>query len=86
MSHSDDNGLVLPPLLAPCHVAIVPIFKNQEDLDDIMNYLKPLIGKLDNGYLKTNSKYFNDSIKIKYKVDSDTQKTPGRKFSECEMK
>jgi len=86
MAHWDDNGLVLPPLLAPYHVAIVPIFKNQEDLDAIMTYLKPLIEKLDNWYLKTNAKYFNDSIKIKYKIDSDKQKTPGRKFSEYEMK
>ena len=86
MSHSDDNGLVLPPLLAPYHVVIVPIFKTQEDLDDIMNYLKPLIEKMDNAGLEANSKYIKNSIKLKYKIDSDTQKTPGRKFSEYEMK
>ena len=86
MSHSDDNGLVLPPLLAPYHVVIVPIFKVQEDLDDIMSYLKPLIDKMDNASLDTHSKYIKNSIKIQYKIDSDTQTTPGRKFSEYEMK
>jgi prolyl-tRNA synthetase len=78
--------LVLPPLLAPYHVVIVPIFKNQEDLDDIMNYLRPLVEKMDNAGLEANSKYIKNSIKLKYKIDSDTQKTPGRKFSEYEMK
>ena len=35
MSHSDDNGLVLPPKLAPIQVVIVPIYKSEEDLDKI---------------------------------------------------
>jgi prolyl-tRNA synthetase len=78
--------LVLPPLLAPYHVAIVPIFKTQEDLDDIMNYLKPLIEKMDNASLYAHAKYLKDSIKFRYKIDSDTQKTPARKFSEYEKK
>jgi hypothetical protein len=64
----------------------VPIFKTQEDLDDIMNYLKPLIEKIENASLDAHSKYIKDSIKVKYKIDSDTQKTPGWKFSEYEMK
>jgi prolyl-tRNA synthetase len=76
----------LPPLLAPYHVAIVPIFKTQDDLNDIMEYLKPLIEKMDNASLDAYSKYIKNSIQVKYKIDSDTQKTPGRKFSEYEMK
>jgi prolyl-tRNA synthetase len=36
MTHSDDNGLVLPPHLAPIQVVIVPIFKKQEDLDKLL--------------------------------------------------
>ena len=42
MTHSDDNGLVLPPNLAPNQVVIVPIFKKQEQLDEIMAKLNPL--------------------------------------------
>lgn len=40
MAHSDDNGLVLPPALAPIHLAIVPIFKKEEDLDEILGALE----------------------------------------------
>jgi prolyl-tRNA synthetase len=39
MSHSDDNGLVLPPAVAPLHVVIVPFFKTEEDLLAIEDYL-----------------------------------------------
>lgn len=38
MTHSDDNGLVLPPRLAPSHIAIIPIIHKEADRDDIMNY------------------------------------------------
>lgn len=47
MSHSDDAGLVLPPLLAPLHVAIIPIYKTAEDLDALTEYLFPLFGELE---------------------------------------
>ncbi len=73
MSHSDDEGLVLPPALAPIHVVIVPIFKTNEELDAIYEKVKPLI----------------DSMKSKNLVvkfdDRDTQK-PGFKFAEWELK
>src|SRR6056300_2088891 len=39
MTHSDDQGLVLPPKLAPIHVVIVPIYKGEEQLDQISEYL-----------------------------------------------
>ncbi len=39
MAHSDDNGLVLPPKIAPAHVAIIPIYKNEEDRAEILNYI-----------------------------------------------
>ena len=35
MAHSDDNGLVIPPRLAPLHVVIIPIYRNDEQLDQI---------------------------------------------------
>ena len=40
MAHSDDQGLVLPPALAPIHLVIVPIFKTAEDLEEIKSFLK----------------------------------------------
>jgi prolyl-tRNA synthetase len=46
MAHSDDQGLVLPPALAPIHVVIVPIVKAEGDLEAIKSYLQPTIDKL----------------------------------------
>lgn len=43
MTHSDDNGLVLPPHLAPIQVVIVPIFKTQEQLDAILAKVGPVL-------------------------------------------
>ncbi|OQY39863.1 MAG: proline--tRNA ligase [Candidatus Cloacimonetes bacterium 4572_65] len=40
MAHSDDNGLVLPPRIAPAHIVIIPIYKNDEDRDAILAYIK----------------------------------------------
>ena len=73
MAHSDDNGLVLPPKLAPIQVVIVPIYKNAEQLKEISqraNLIKNEIEKL--------------GISVKYD-DRDTYK-PGWKFSEYEFK
>ncbi|NNC95204.1 MAG: proline--tRNA ligase [Chitinophagales bacterium] len=72
MTHSDDNGLVLPPRLAPIHVVIVPIFKNDEQKSAIDEYADGIVKELkDNG------------IKVKY--DDDDNKRPGFKFAEYEM-
>jgi len=73
MSHSDDNGLVLPPKLAPFQVVIIPIYKGEEQLTQISIRVKELISKL-----KTLG------ISVKYD-DSDTRK-PGWKFAEYELK
>ncbi len=73
MSHSDDNGLVLPPKLAPIQVVIIPIFKNDEELDAITEKINPIIIQL-------------KKIGIRVKFDHrDTQK-PGWKFNEYEFK
>jgi prolyl-tRNA synthetase len=73
MTHSDDNGLVLPPKLAPIQVVFVPIYKKQEELDAISEKVneikKNLIAK---------------GISVKYD-DRDSQK-PGWKFNEYEFK
>lgn len=73
MTHSDDNGLVLPPKLAPIQVVIVPIYKNEEQLQQIGNKADELIAE-----------FKKKGIFVKYD-DRDTQK-PGFKFAEWELK
>jgi prolyl-tRNA synthetase len=73
MAHSDDNGLVVPPKLAPTQVVIVPVFRNQEQLDQISGVVLPMKRALE-----------QKGIRVKYD-DRDTQK-PGWKFSEYEFK
>ncbi len=73
MAHSDDDGLVLPPKVAPLHVVIVPIYKNAEQLKQITDYVQPII----NG-LKAKG--------ITVKFDDDTTKKPGWKFNEYELR
>lgn len=73
MAHSDDNGLVLPPNLAPIQVVIVPIFKGEEQLKQISEKLDPVIAELK-----------QLGISVKYD-DADTKK-PGWKFAEYELK
>ena len=73
MSHSDDNGLVLPPKLAPIQVVIVPIYKGAEQLEAISKRLEPIISELK-----------KRGISVKFE-DNDTKK-PGWKFAEYELK
>ncbi|UNY99067.1 proline--tRNA ligase [Zhouia spongiae] len=73
MTHSDDNGLVLPPKLAPIQVVIVPIYKGDDQLDAISEKVQPLIKEL-----RTRG------ISVKFD-DRDTHK-PGWKFNEYELK
>ncbi len=72
MAHSDDNGLVLPPKLAPTQVVIVPIYKGADGLQKISAKVKPLMEALK-----------AKGISVKYD-DRDTQK-PGWKFAEYEL-
>ena len=73
MTHSDDNGLVLPPKLAPIQVVIVPIYKGIEQLEVISEKVLPLVDALK-----------NKGISVKFD-DRDTHK-PGFKFNEYELK
>lgn len=73
MTHSDDNGLVLPPLLAPIQVVIVPIYKGEEQLAQIAEKVLPLKEELK-----------AQGISVKFD-DRDTFK-PGYKFNEYELK
>lgn len=73
MAHSDDDGLVLPPKLAPIQVVIVPIYKGEDQLKSITQVVDPLIAELK-----------QKNISVKYD-NRDTHK-PGWKFAEYELK
>ena len=73
MTHSDDNGLVLPPRLAPIQVVIVPIFKNDEQLAVINEKVEPIVARLK-----------ERGISVKY--DNADNKRPGFKFADYELK
>lgn len=73
MSHSDDNGLVLPPKLAPIQVVIVPIYKKMEELERISLVVKGLVSKF-------------KGLGISVKFDDDDKRKPGWKFAEYELK
>ncbi|WKL50241.1 proline--tRNA ligase [Flavobacterium pectinovorum] len=73
MTHSDDQGLVLPPNLAPIQVVIVPIYKTDEQLAEITTAVNDLTAKL-------------KKLKISVKYDDRTTQKPGFKFAEWELK
>ncbi len=73
MTHSDDNGLVLPPRLAPTQVVIVPIWKTDEQLEAINNKAAEICQNL-------------KAMGISVKYDNDDQKRPGFKFADYEVK
>ena len=73
MTHSDDNGLVLPPKLAPIQVVIIPIAKGEEQLAAITEKLQPVISKLR-----------ESGISVKF--DDSDNKRPGFKFADYELK
>lgn len=73
MAHSDDDGLVLPPMLAPIQVVIVPIFKNEEQLNAITEVADKLQAEL-------------KALNISVKFDTRDTNSPGWKFAEYELK
>jgi prolyl-tRNA synthetase len=72
MTHSDDKGLVLPPNLAPNQVVIVPIYRNDEQLDEITNLTNNLMRE-----------FRAKGISVKF--DSRTTFRPGAKFAQHEL-
>ncbi len=73
MAHSDDAGLVLPPKLAPIHVVIVPIYRDDEGLAKVMEVAKRIEQEL-------------KAEGVTVKLDDDDNRKPGWKFAEYEMK
>ena len=73
MTHSDDNGLVLPPNVAPIQVVIVPIFRTDEEFDSISEVVNDLVAQF-------------KKLNISVKFDNRTTQKPGFKFAEWELK
>ncbi len=73
MAHSDDDGLILPPKIAPLQVVIVPIYKGEEQKNRIDEKVLPLVAQL-------------KALNIRVKYDDNDNARPGWKFAEHEMK
>lgn len=73
MTHSDDNGLVLPPRLAPIQVVVIPIGKGDEQMKAIADKLQPVIEQL-------------RKVGVTVKYDDSDNKRPGFKFADYELK
>ena len=73
MCHSDDNGLVLPPKLAPYQVVIIPIYRSEEQLAQIDAKVAEIVSKL-------------RALGVSVKYDNNDNKKPGWKFAEYELK
>jgi prolyl-tRNA synthetase len=73
MAHSDDQGLVLPPKLAPIQVVIVPIYKGEDQLNAIIEKVNPLVKSL-------------RKRGVSVKFDTSDNQSPGFKFAEYELK
>ena len=71
MTHGDDQGLVLPPRLAPIQVVIVPIFRNDEEKQQVLEYAE---------------KVKNALSSFRIKLDDRFEQTPGFKFNDWEMR
>lgn len=72
MAHADDDGLIIPPKLAPIHVVIIPIFRSEEELAKVSAAIEPIIADL-------------RKVGLSVKFDNrDTQK-PGFKFAQYEL-
>lgn len=73
MTHSDDNGLVLPPNLAPIQIVIVPIYKTEAEFEAISEVAQNLVAQF-------------KKLKLSVKFDNRTTQKPGFKFAEWELK
>jgi len=73
LTHGDDNGLILPPRIAPTHVVIVPIFKTGNDAEKLTGYCRQLWRTLEEG-------------DVRVKLDDRQEPSVGRKFHEWELR
>ena len=73
MAHGDDNGLVLPPRLAPIQVVMVPIYKTEDERNEVLAKMQEISGEL-------------DRLRVSWKIDDRDTLRPGFKFAEWELK
>jgi prolyl-tRNA synthetase len=73
MTHGDDQGLVMPPRLAPIQVVVIPIYRNDSQKSQVM----PVVDQI--------QQVLNDSD-VRYKLDDREEQTPGWKFNDWEMR
>ena len=73
MAHGDDNGLVLPPRLAPVQVVMVPIYKTEDERNAVLAKMQEISGEL-------------DRLGVSWKIDDRDTLRPGFKFAEWELK
>jgi prolyl-tRNA synthetase len=78
MTHSDDNGMIMPPRVAPIHVVIVPIARTEEDRAKVKEYIEPIVSQL-------KVQRWGER-KLSVKVDDRDSIRPGPKFFEWERK
>ncbi|NMB61860.1 MAG: proline--tRNA ligase [Chloroflexi bacterium] len=71
MTHGDDNGLIMPPRLAPIQIVIVPIFRTEEEKALVIEYAQKVLGEL-------------SALRVKF--DDRFEQTPGFKFNDWEMR
>ena len=82
MTHSDDEGLVLPPRLAPIHVVIVPIGKSDDDRAQVMKVAHELAAQLKE---RPREEFFGHE-QLTVKVDEDFNQSPGFRFTQWEVR
>ena len=73
MAHGDDKGLVLPPKVAPIQVVIIPIYKNDNDKENVIEKVNEITNSL-------------ESKNLRVHMDSREEFTPGYKFNDWELK
>jgi prolyl-tRNA synthetase len=82
MTHSDDQGLVVPPRLAPIHVVIVPLGKSEDERTKVLE----VAGKLKEALVALPRDEFFGYEPLTVKLDTDFQKSPGFRFNEWELR
>lgn len=89
MSHSDDKGLVLPPMIAPIHIVFIPIWKTDEEKQQVSEYIANLANQLEDVNLpihfEVEGNTYKFPIPLTYKIDRDDQKSMGWKQNQYEL-
>jgi len=86
MAHGDDKWLIVPPALAPVHIVVVPIAKNEEAMTSLISYLQTSLSQIESSYLSIESQFLGThQIPLQIKIDDDLNKTNGWKYNQYEL-